>query len=122
MTLPKPRKTRLPACLVANARVSTDDQGTDPQLDELRAAACTTILEEDASGADRGRPVLVRLLRDIRGGETLVVMQLDWLSRSVSHLLAVIEQLKATAAHCRRLRDPIDTTIRIIPVHAAASC
>jgi hypothetical protein len=34
----------------------------------------------------------------------------------------VIEQLEATAVHCRRLRDPIDTTIRMIPVHAAASC
>jgi hypothetical protein len=42
-----------------------DKQGTDPQLDELRAAGCTTILEEHASGADRSRPVLARLLRDI---------------------------------------------------------
>ncbi len=49
-------------------------------------------------------------------------LQSQKFSRSVSHLLAVIEQLEATAVHCRRLRDPIDTTIRMIPVHAAASC
>ena len=96
--------------LIGYARVSTDDQGTDPQLDELRAAGCITVHEEHASGADRSRPVLARLLRDIRPGETLVVVRLDRLARSVSHLLAVIEQLEARGAHFRSLRDPIDTS------------
>jgi DNA invertase Pin-like site-specific DNA recombinase len=40
-----------------------------------------------------------------------VVVRLDRLARSVSHLLAVIEQLEANGAHFRSLRDPIDTTI-----------
>jgi len=106
----KPRKTALPGRLVGYARVSTEDQGTDPQLDELRAAGCDKVLEEHASGADRNRPVLARLLREIRAGETLVVVRLDRLARSVSHLLAVIEQLEATGAHFRSLHDPIDTS------------
>ncbi len=46
----------------------------------------------------------------IQAGETLVVVRLDRLARSVSHLLAVIEQLEAAGAHFRSLRDPIDTT------------
>ncbi|WP_161884608.1 recombinase family protein, partial [Deinococcus alpinitundrae] len=71
---------------------------------------CTIIHEEHASGADRGRPVLMRLLKGIRPGETLVVVRLDRLARSVSHLLAVIEQLETAGAHFRSLRDPIDTT------------
>jgi DNA invertase Pin-like site-specific DNA recombinase len=96
--------------LIGYARVSTEDQGTDPQVDELRAAGCGTVCEEHASGADRSRPVLARLLREIRPGETLVVVRLDRLARSVSHLLAVIEQLEARGAHFRSLRDPIDTT------------
>jgi hypothetical protein len=54
--------------------------------------------------------VLARLLRDIRAGETLVVVRLDRLARSVSHLLAVIEILEAAGAHFRSLRDPIDTS------------
>jgi DNA invertase Pin-like site-specific DNA recombinase len=95
---------------VGYARVSTEEQGTDPQLDELRAAGCDAVLEEHASGADRSRPVLARLLREIRPGETLVVVRLDRLARSVSHLLAVIEQLEASGAYFRSLRDPIDTT------------
>src|SRR4051795_6650235 len=89
----------------------TEDQGTDPQTDELRAAGCTSLHEEHASGADRARPVLARLLREIAAGETLVVVRLDRLARSVSHLLAaVIEQLAAKGAYFRSLRDPIDTT------------
>jgi len=110
MTQPRGRKGPVAGRLVGYARVSTEEQGTDPQLDELRAVGCVTVLEEHASGADRSRPVLARLLRDIRPGETLVVVRLDRLARSVSHLLAVIEQLEAIGAHFRSLRDPIDTT------------
>lgn len=104
-TLPAPA-----GCLIGYARVSTEEQDTDPQLDELRAAGCSLIHEEHASGADGGRPVLARLLWEIRRGDTLIVVRLDRLARSVSHLLAVIEQLEARGAHFRSLRDPIDTT------------
>ena len=108
----RPRSAKAGATrgLIGYARVSAEEQGTDPQLDELRAAGCATILEEHASGADRGRPVLARLLHEIRPGETLVVVRLDRLARSVSHLLAVIEQLENAGAHFRSLRDPIDTS------------
>ena len=108
--LPKACAKSTTSRLIGYARVSTEDQGTDPQLDELRTAGCEPILAEHASGADRTRPVLARLLREIRPGETLVVVRLDRLARSVSHLLAVIEQLEASGAHFRSLRDPIDTT------------
>lgn len=96
--------------LVGYARVSTEEQHTDPQADELRAAGCAVVHEEHASGADRSRPVLAQLLHDIGPGETLVVVRLDRLARSVGHLLGVIEQLEAKGAHFRSLRDPIDTT------------
>src|SRR6476646_1995222 len=108
MAIAKTAKPPSPGPLIGYARVSTEDQGTDAQIDELRAAGCTTVLEEHASGADRSRPVLARLLREIRKGETLVVVRLDRLARSVSHLLAVIEQLEAKGAHFRSLNDPID--------------
>ena len=49
------RKTAAPSRLIGYARVSTEEQGTDPQLDELRTAGCATVLEEHASGADRDR-------------------------------------------------------------------
>jgi len=77
---------------------------------ELLAAGCETIVEEHGSGASRARPALARLVREIGAGDTLVVVRLDRLARSVSHLLEVIEDLTTKGAHFRSLRDPIDTT------------
>jgi DNA invertase Pin-like site-specific DNA recombinase len=49
-------------------------------------------------------------MRDIAAGDVLVVVRLDRLARSVSHLLEVIERLEERGAHFRSLRDPIDTS------------
>jgi len=96
--------------LIGYARVSTDEQATDAQVDELRAAGCQIIHQEHGSGTSRARPVLARLMREIGAGDVLVVVRLDRLARSVSHLLAVIEDLEGRQAHFRSLRDPIDTS------------
>lgn len=96
--------------LIGYARVSTEEQATAAQEIELRAAGCDVIIQEHGSGASRTRPALAKVLRDTAVGDTLVVVRLDRLARSVSHLLAVIEDLTAKGAHFRSLRDPIDTT------------
>jgi DNA invertase Pin-like site-specific DNA recombinase len=90
--------------------MSTEDQAHDAQLDELRAVGCAEIHQEHGSRASRARPVLERLVREIRPGEVLVVVRLDRLTPSVSHLLEVIETLEARKAHFHYLRDPIDTS------------
>jgi DNA invertase Pin-like site-specific DNA recombinase len=95
--------------LVGYARVSTEEQQTGRQLDELRAAGCAEVLEEFASGGDRDRPVLARVLARLRPGDTLVVAALDRLARSLSHLLEVVEGLQARGVFFRSLRDPVDT-------------
>ncbi len=96
--------------LIGYARVSTEDQNLAAQTDALRAAGCTDIVEERASGADPARPALARLLARLAPGDTLVVARIDRLARSLTHLLAVIDQLRARRAHFRSLGDPIDTT------------
>lgn len=95
--------------LIGYARVSTDTQDTAAQDHALRAALCDVVHLEQASGADRWRPVLRAVLRDLRPGDTLVVVRLDRLARSLSHLLAVIEDLEARGAYFRSLSDPVDT-------------
>ena len=95
--------------LIGYARVSTEEQQTDPQLDALRAAGCGAIFEERASGGSRSRVELARCLERIDQGDTLVVVRIDRLARSLSHLLEVIERLRARGAHFRSLGDPIDT-------------
>jgi DNA invertase Pin-like site-specific DNA recombinase len=97
------------ASLIGYGRVSTGGQSVQRQVDELRKAGCAEILEETASGADRSRPVLATLLRRIRRGETLVVVKLDRLARSLEHLLDVVRTLEARSASLRVLGDPIDT-------------
>jgi DNA invertase Pin-like site-specific DNA recombinase len=98
--------------LIGYARVSTDDQLNDAQVDELKASGCRVVHQEHGSGASRTRPVLAKLLRDLAAGDVLVVVRLDRLARSVSHLLEVIEQLDKRGVHFRSIRDPIDTSTR----------
>ncbi|QDA35728.1 recombinase family protein (plasmid) [Paracoccus liaowanqingii] len=95
--------------LIGYARVSTEDQTPLPQVQALTAAGCAKIHEEYASGGDRARPVLARVLEQIRKGDTLVVVRIDRLARSLSHLLEVIERLEARGAFFRSIEDPIDT-------------
>jgi DNA invertase Pin-like site-specific DNA recombinase len=87
--------------LIGYARVSTEDQTPLPQSEALQAAGCVEIHEEHASGSNRARPVLARVLERISKGDTLVVVRIDRLARSLSHLLEVIERLEAKGAFFR---------------------
>ena len=95
--------------LIGYARVSTDDQTTSPQMDALRAAGCSIIHQEYASGGNRQRPVLAKAVEQAGVGDVLVVVRIDRLARSTAHLLQVIEALHAKGAGFRSLSDPIDT-------------
>ncbi|PTQ66242.1 recombinase family protein [Celeribacter persicus] len=95
--------------LIGYARVSTEEQSPRPQTEALTRAGCLRVHEEQASGGDRERPVLARLLERIAPGDTLIVVRIDRLARSLSHLLEVIELLDAKGAFFRSLTDPIDT-------------
>ena len=74
-----------------------------------RVAGCTTFIEERASGADRARPELAALLGRLRPGDTLIVVRIDRLARSLADLLEVLDRVRAAGAHFRSLSDPIDT-------------
>ncbi|MEM1162998.1 MAG: recombinase family protein [Pseudomonadota bacterium] len=96
--------------LIGYARVSTEDQTTDPQIALLEEAGCARIFRDVASGAARSRPELARALERVGQGDVLVIARLDRLARSLSHLLEIVEGLEAKGAGFRSLGDPIDTT------------
>jgi len=96
--------------LIGYARVSTVDQNLGGQIEALQAAGCSRIYEEKASGGYRGRPRLSEALMAIQPGDTLVVVKIDRLARSLTHLLEVIERLTGYGAAFRSLSDPIDTS------------
>jgi len=96
--------------LVGYARVSTQDQKTELQLDALKAAGCEKVFVEKASGAQRDRPELKAALDYMRDGDTLVVWKLDRLARSMKQLIETVEGLEEVGVGFRSLTEAIDTT------------
>jgi DNA invertase Pin-like site-specific DNA recombinase len=95
---------------VGYARVSTQDQKPELQLDALKAAGCEKIFEEKASGAKRYRPELMAALDYLRKGDTLIVWKLDRLARSIKQLIETVEMLEQRGIGLRSLTECIDTT------------
>jgi DNA invertase Pin-like site-specific DNA recombinase len=96
--------------LVGYARVSTDLQTTDGQIDVLKAAGCERVFQEAMSGTRADRPQLAAALEYAREGDVLVVARLDRLARSMRQLLNTIEGLQTRGIGLRSLHENIDTT------------
>lgn len=95
---------------IAYARVSTSDQTTLMQVQDFEAYGVDEIVEEVGSGGNNERPQLLRLLKRLRAGDTLVVWRLDRLGRSLPHLVETVRALEAKAVGFVSLRDVIDTS------------
>jgi len=81
--------------LVGYARVSTDLQATDGQIDSINAVGCEQVFEESMSGTHADRPQLTAGLDFVREGDVLVVARLDRLARSMRQLLTTVDALQA---------------------------
>jgi DNA invertase Pin-like site-specific DNA recombinase len=101
--------------LIGYARVSTQDQKLEAQIDALKRAGVHPdhIHTDQASGVSRRRPGLALLMKDVRAGDTVVVWKLDRFGRSVSDLLKRLEQLDAMGVKFKSLTEAIDTTTPI---------
>ena len=97
--------------VVGYARVSTDDQKMDLQLDALRAAGADKIFEDQGvSGSKTSRPGLDASIAYLRDGDVLTVWRLDRLGRSTLHVLALIQELSDRGVGFRSLTESVDTT------------
>ncbi|WPF87553.1 recombinase family protein [Cyanobacterium aponinum AL20118] len=93
------------------ARVSTIEQTTAPQQLELQNYGCDKILlEHGVSGSVTDRDVLRWLLDNLREGDTVVVVRLDRLGRSLKHLLETIDHIHKVGANFISLAEGMDTT------------
>src|SRR5690242_16812113 len=88
------------------ARVSTVGQTLAAQLDQLRAAGCTRIYREKASGAQPTRRELLRLLKALAPGDVVTVTRIDRLARSTFDLFAIVKQIVDAKAQFRSLAEP----------------
>ena len=92
------------------ARVSTDDQSSALQLSALQKAGCKTVFKDDGlSGATTKRPALLRCLKKLEHGDTLIVWKLDRLGRSLRDLITMLDDLKHRGVKFRSLTEAIDT-------------
>src|SRR5262249_59347363 len=87
------------------ARVSTDGQSLDAQIEALEAAGCCKVFAEKISGARSDRPQLAKALKALGPGDVLVVTRLDRLARSPRDLLNILAGVVEHGAGFQSLND-----------------
>ena len=96
---------------IGYARVSTEDQKLEIQLQKLKQAGCKRIFQEKVSGAHRQRPELAKMLEQLRDGDTVVIWKLDRLARSTRDRLEISDEIAQAGAGLKSLSEPwADTT------------
>ncbi len=95
---------------IGYARVSTDDQSLNMQLDALNKAGCERIYQEHASGKNTEREELSKMLDALREGDVIIVYKLDRISRSVQDLESLVKRFQEQGVEFVSLTDQIDTS------------
>lgn len=95
---------------IGYARVSTEEQSLNLQLDALRAAGCHHVFEDVISGKARKRQGLELALAKAGRGDQIIVWRLDRLGRNFRHLVDIGDDLRARGANLISLSEGIDTS------------
>lgn len=106
------------AQVIGYARVSTDDQVLDVQIDALKAAGCERIFAETISAVSAKRPQYHLMRKYIESGDVLVVNSFSRLSRDLKQILTIVDELKGEGVKIRSLSethiDPYTTSGRMV--------
>jgi DNA invertase Pin-like site-specific DNA recombinase len=94
--------------LIGYARVSSVGQTLDSQLEQLRAAGCSSrnIYREKATGARPDRRELNRMLGKLAHGDVVTVTRIDRLARSTFDLFGIVKRIVDAKAQFRSLAEP----------------
>jgi DNA invertase Pin-like site-specific DNA recombinase len=95
---------------IGYARISTDDQNLNLQMDALKRYGCEKIFSDRLSGGINERPGLKEAISFARKGDALVVWRLDRLGRSISHLIETVNSLNDKGIEFASLEEKVDTT------------
>lgn len=91
------------------ARVSTEAQNLDRQIDALKKYDVDVIYNEKMTGTKKDRPELTKLLERITKGDTVVIESLSRLGRSTKDLIELTELFKSKGVRLVSLKESIDT-------------
>ena len=92
------------------ARVSTEQQNLDRQIDMLQQYGVDLIFNEKMTGTKRERPELNKLLERMTEGDTVVIESLSRLGRSTKDLIELVELFEKRGVHLVSLKESIDTS------------
>ena len=90
---------------IGYARVSTEEQNLDRQLDSLKEARCEKIFQEKITGTKKERPELDKLMEQLRNGDLIIISDLTRLSRSVKDLFSLVDQIEKKGANIKSLKE-----------------
>jgi DNA invertase Pin-like site-specific DNA recombinase len=92
------------------ARVSTEQQNLDRQLDALTKYGVDHIYNEKMTGTKRDRPELTKLLDRMTESDTVVIESLSRLGRSTKDLIELTELFHSRGVNLVSLKEAIDTS------------
>lgn len=92
------------------ARVSTQDQNLDMQIDALKKYGAEQIFEEKMTGTKKDRPQLEEMIKFLRSGDKVVVYKLDRISRSTKHMIELADMFSELGVDFVSISDQIDTS------------
>ena len=96
---------------IGYARVSTEEQKLNRQIDILKQAGCEKIYEEKISGTKMERPELNKMLDHLRTGDIIVIEELTRLSRNVRDFFILVEFIEKKGVNIKSIKESwIDTT------------
>lgn len=95
---------------IGYVRVSTIDQNEGRQLAALSPFGIDKWFTDKASGKNTDRPQFTAMLDYVREGDTIYIEDFSRLSRSVSDLLRVLEQLSDKGVQLRSMKESFDTS------------
>lgn len=95
--------------LIGYARVSTEGQNLDRQIDALKKYGVEIIYNEKMTGTKRNRPELQKMLDRVTSGDTVVIESLSRLGRSTKDLIELMQFFQGKGVHLVSLKESIDT-------------
>ena len=92
---------------IAYARVSTDDQNLDRQLETLKAYCPDKIFTDHLSGKNLERPGFQQMMDYVREGDIIYVASMDRMARNLDDLLATTKRLQSKGITVHFLKENI---------------